>query len=227
MLVARAQRDPYLHKTTRRSRFGMRRAAAVAIAAVALLWFNGARAAETRAILLRGWLAVFSGGLDTLADELMARGINAEVRKHLYWTTTVSDILRERAAGKVGMLILIGHSQGGNDAIEIARALELSHVQVDLLVTFDPYGQKPVPANVARAINYYQNGGWGLPLIPEAGFRGKLVNIDLAGDSSIFHYNIDKNDRIHAEVLREIEALPPPAPPVNRQANTQAKSRRK
>lgn len=227
MLVARAQRDPYLHKTTRRSRFGVRRAAAVAIAAVALLWFNGARAAETRAILLRGWLAVFSGGLDTLADELRARGINAEVRKHLYWTTTVSDILRERAAGKVGMLILIGHSQGGNDAIEIARALELSHVQVDLLVTFDPYGQKPVPANVARAINYYQNGGWGLPLIPEAGFRGKLVNIDLASDSSIFHYNIDKNDRIHAEVLREIEALPPPAPPVNRQANTQAKSRRK
>jgi hypothetical protein len=226
MLVARAQRNLYLGLMTRRSRFGLRCATAGAIA-VALLWSDCARAAETRAILLRGWLAVFSGGLDKLADELRARGINAEVRKHLYWTTTVSDILRERAAGKVGMLILIGHSQGGNDAIEIARALEISHVQVDLLVTFDPYGQKPVPPNVARAINYYQNGGWGLPLIPEAGFRGKLVNIDLADDSSIFHYNIDKNDRIHSEVLREIEALPPPAPPVKTQANTQAKNRRK
>ena len=198
-----------------------------AAAAVALLWSNAAHAAETRAILLRGWLAVFSGGLDTLADELKARGINAEVRKHLYWTTTVSDILRERAAGKIGKLILIGHSQGGNDAIEIARALEISHVPVDLLVTFDPYGQKPVPANVARAINYYQHGGWGLPLIPETGFRGKLVNIDLAGDSNIFHYNIDKSDRIHAEVLREVDALAPPVAPANTQANTQAKSRRK
>jgi hypothetical protein len=198
-----------------------------AVAAVALLWTSAAHAAETRAILLRGWLAVFSGGLDTLADELKARGINAEVRKHLYWTTTVTDILRERAAGRVGTLILIGHSQGGNDAIEIARALEISQVPVDLLVTFDPYGQKPVPANVARAINYYQHGGWGLPLIPETGFRGRLVNIDLAGDSSIFHYNIDKNDRIHAEVLREVDALPSPSAPVNTQANTQAKSRRK
>jgi hypothetical protein len=197
------------------------------VAAIALLWCTGAVAAETRAILLRGWLGLFSGGLDKLADELGAQGVHSEVRKHLYWTTTVTDILRDRAAGKIGMLILIGHSQGGNDAIEIAHALELSHVPVDLLVTFDPYGQKPVPANVARAINYYQNGGWGLPLIPEAGFRGKLVNIDLAGDSSIFHYNIDKNDRIHAEVLREIEALPPRAPPVNTQANTRAKSRRK
>ena len=75
--------------------------------------------------------------------------------------------LRERAAGKIGTLILMGHSQGGNDAIEIARALEISHVPVDLLVTFDPYHQKPVPANVARAINYYQRGGWGLALVPD------------------------------------------------------------
>jgi thioesterase domain-containing protein len=105
------------------------------------------------------------------------------VRKHLYWTTTVIDILRERTAGKVGALILMGHSQGGNDAIEIARALEISHVPVDLLVTFDPYQQKPVPANVARAINYYQRGGWGLALVPETGFHGKLINNDLAADS--------------------------------------------
>jgi hypothetical protein len=53
---------------------------------------------------------------------LRARGINAAMRNHLYWTTPVSDILRERAAGKVGALILMGHSQGGNDAIQIARA---------------------------------------------------------------------------------------------------------
>jgi hypothetical protein len=135
--------------------------AAVVIATGVLLWCDGALAAETRAILLRGYLGLFSDGLDRLAQELRARGINAEVRKHLYWTTTVSDILRERTAGKVGALILMGHSQGGNDAIEIARALEISYVPVDLLVTFDPYQQKPVPANVARAINYYQRGGDG------------------------------------------------------------------
>ena len=84
------------------------------------MWCNGSLAAETRAILLRGYLGLFSDGLDRLAEELRARGINAEVRRHLYWTTAVSDILRERAAGKLGALILMGHSQGGNDAIECA-----------------------------------------------------------------------------------------------------------
>jgi hypothetical protein len=188
--------------------------AAVMIATGAVLGCEGTHAAETHAILLRGYLGLFSDGLDRLAQELRARGINAEVRKHLYWTTTVSDILRERTAGKVGALILMGHSQGGNDAIEIARALEISYVPVDLLVTFDPYQQKPVPANVARAINYYQRGGWGLALVPETGFRGKLVNNDLAADATITHFNIDDDSRIHADVLREVDAI--------RQVNTQA-----
>jgi hypothetical protein len=178
-----------------------------ALVIATLLWCDGALAAETRAILLRGYLGLFSDGLDRLAQELRARGINAEVRKHLYWTTTVSDILRERAAGKIGALILMGHSQGGNDAIEIARALEISHVPVDLLVTFDPYQQKPVPTNVARAINFYQRGGWGLALVPEPGFRGRLVNNDLAADATITHFNINDDSRIHADVLREVDAL--------------------
>jgi hypothetical protein len=178
-----------------------------AVMAVALLWSNGALAAEPRVLLLRGWLAVFSGGLDHLADELRAGGINAEVRRHLYWTTAVSEILRDRAAGKIGPLILVGHSQGGNDAIEIARALQISNVPVDLVITLAPYLPKPVPANVGRAINYYQGGGWGSPLTPDAGFRGKLANFDLAGDPTIFHFNIDKSDRIQAEILREIQAF--------------------
>jgi hypothetical protein len=179
-----------------------------AVAAIALIWCGFAFAAEPRVLLLRGWLGVFSSGMDSLADELKARGIDAEVRRHLYWTTAVSDILRDRAAGKIGALILVGHSQGADDAIEIARALQISHVPVDLLVTIAPYGQKPVPANVVRAIDYYQAGGWGSPLTPEAGFRGKLSNIDLADDPTIFHLNIDKSERIHAEILREIAALP-------------------
>jgi hypothetical protein len=175
-----------------------------AVMAFALLGCDCALAAEPRVLLLRGWLSVFSGGLDRLADELKARGINAEVRRHLYWTTAVSEILRDRAAGKTGPLILVGHSQGGNDAIEIARALQISHVPVDLVVTLAPYMPKPVPANVGRAVNYYQGGGWGSPLTPDAGFRGKLSNFDLAGDPTIFHFNIDKNDRIQADILREI-----------------------
>jgi hypothetical protein len=50
-------------------------------------------------------------------------------------------------------------------------------------------------------------GGWGLALIPETGIRGKLVNNDLAADLTITHFNIDNDSGIHADVLREVDAL--------------------
>ena len=71
-----------------------------------------------------------------------------------------------------------------------------------------PVYPKPVPANVARAIDYYQAGGWGSPLTPGQGFRGALANHNVAGDQSISHFNIADNPRIRAEVVREIEAVP-------------------
>jgi hypothetical protein len=180
----------------------------VLIVLLALAWCHDAVAAENRVILLRGYLGLFSNGLDTLADELKAKGFDVEVRQHLYWTDVVNDILRDRAAGKIGTLTFVGHSQGGNDAIEIATALSVSHVPVDLIVALTPVYPKPVPANVARAIDYYQAGGWGSPLTPGQGFRGTLANHNVAGDQSISHFNIAENPRIRAEVVREIEAVP-------------------
>jgi hypothetical protein len=120
-LSLRAARMPAV-----RDQFGSGRAARWigAIVAVALLSCDGARATEPRVLLLRGWLNMFSGGLDRLADELRARGIKAEVRRHLYWTTAVSEILRDRAAGNTGPLTLVGHSQGGNDAIVLRPGFE-------------------------------------------------------------------------------------------------------
>ncbi len=79
--------------------------------------------------------------------------------------------------------------------------------QVALLVTLAPYRQDPVPANVMRAINYYQSAGWGAPLTAGPGFRGKLSNVDVAEDSTVSHINIDKSARIQAEIAREIGAV--------------------
>jgi hypothetical protein len=191
------------------------------VVALALACCNAAFAAENRVILLRGYLGLFSNGLDELADELKAKGFDVEVRRHLYWTDVVNDLLRDRAAGKIGTLTFVGHSQGGNDAIEIATALQVSHVPVDLIVALAPVYPKPVPANVAKAIDYYQAGGWGSPLTAGQGFRGSLTNHNVAGDQSISHFNIAENPRIRAEVIREIEAVPQataaraqkPAPP--------------
>jgi hypothetical protein len=191
------------------ARFGSRLGAGWVAAALAivLLWWNNALAAEPRVLLLRGWFGVFSTGLDGLADELKAKGVNVEVAGHLYWETALSDILQERATGKIAPLVLVGHSQGANNVIDMARALAAHNIPVDLLVTLAPFMQSPIPNNVVRAINYYQSPGWGAPLTTDDGFRGKLSNIDVSNDWTITHISIDKSPRIHADIAREVVVL--------------------
>lgn len=171
------------------------------------VWGHAASAAEPRVLLLRGWFGVFSTGLDGIAGTLKANGINAEVAGHLYWETAVAEILRERAEGKVRPLVLIGHSQGANNVIDMARALAGHDVRVDLLVTLAPYMQNAIPANVIHAINYYQSPGWGAPLAPDQGFHGVLQNNDMSGDWTITHVSIDKSTRVQADILREVSGV--------------------
>ena len=111
------------------------------------------------------------------------------------------------AEGKTDALVLVGHSQGANNVIDMARVLEAKNVPVALLITLAPYKQNPIPSNVMRAINYYQSGGWGAPLTAGPGFRGKMSNVDVAEDSTVSHINIDKSARIQAEIAREIGAI--------------------
>ena len=175
--------------------------------AFALLWGNCAHA-ETQVYLLRGWFGVFSTGMDSMAEQLRGKGIQAEAIGHLAWRSTVSKLVKERAAGKTGQLVLVGHSQGANNVIEMARELATHKIPVDLLITLAPFLQDPVPPNVVRALNYYQSPGWGTPLSPDRGFQGELSNIDIGSESGIFHINIDKSSRVQAEVVGAITALP-------------------
>src|SRR5262247_1153313 len=177
-----------------------------ALVALALFW-GACAEAETQVYLLRGWFGVFSTGLDTMAEELRAKGIKAEAVGHLAWRSTASKVARERDAGKTVRLVLVGHSQGGNNVIDIARELEGRKIPVDLLITLAPWLQDPVPSNVVRAVNYYQSGGWGSPLTAVTGFKGELSNIDMGSDQGTFHVNIDKNAKVQAEIVRAIAAL--------------------
>jgi hypothetical protein len=175
--------------------------------AIALLWSSGTKA-EMRVYLLRGWFGVFSTGLDSLADELRSKGIKAETVGHLAWRSTLSNIIQYHAAGKSSPLVLVGHSQGANNVIEMARLLEKEKIPVDLLVTLAPLLQDPVPGNVVRAINYYNSPGWGAPVTADAAYRGKLSNINLGGDLGISHIAMDKSPKIQAEIERAILAVP-------------------
>ena len=180
--------------------------ARLALLVVALLCCDSA-VAETRVYLLRGWFGVFSTGMDSMAQELQRKGIKAEAIGHTAWKSTVARIVKDRAAGETGRLVLVGHSQGANNIVEMARELQAHRVSVDLLITLAPFLQDPVPPNVVRAVNYYQPGGWGSPLVAEGGFTGELVNIDVAAYADTFHVTIDKSAKIQAEVLGAIGSL--------------------
>jgi hypothetical protein len=179
----------------------------LALVALGLFAHGGALAAEPRVILLRGWFGVFSTGLDGIADQLKALGIKTEVAGHLNWSNEVADILRDRAAGHSGPLVLVGHSQGANNVIDMARSLQAYNVTIDLMVTLSPFMQNPVPANVVKAIDYYQGPGWGQPLEADRGFHGKIVNINLVDDPTISHIGMDKSTKVQAEIVQDIIAL--------------------
>jgi hypothetical protein len=175
-----------------------------AIVAIALLWSNIAQAAETKAYLLRGWFGIFSTGLDNIAEQLRAKGIRAEVLSHLSWKTAVAEILQEHAAGNSFRLVLVGHSQGANNVIDMARALAPHKIKVDLLITLAPFMQDDVPDNVVMAVNYFTSPGWGQALTAVPGFHGKISNNNVIGDPSSFHIIIDKDPNVQTAVLREI-----------------------
>lgn len=175
--------------------------------AVSGLLLPAAAFAETQVYFLRGWFGVFSTGMDAMAEQLRAKGIKAEAIGHLAWRGVVDKIAAERAAGRPGPLVLVGHSQGANNVIEMAAELEKKKIPVDLLITLAPYLQDPVPGNVVRALNYYQAGGWGAPLSAERGAKTKISNIDMQGDLISTHVNIDKNERVQADINREVVAL--------------------
>jgi hypothetical protein len=175
-------------------------------------------AQPTRVYLLRGLLDVWSYGMDDLANKLRAVGVEAVVVNHSAWPEIARTLVQQRASGAyTGPIVLVGHSLGGDDVVRAAQALGAAGVAVDLLMPVDPVTPLEVPANVKRAINFYQaNNGWGVPLRPAAGFHGAFTNADLESNRrdlrevNTGHASIDKGPKVHAEIIREVLRLRAP-----------------
>jgi len=174
--------------------------------------------------LLRGFIGVFSTGIDHLGTEVNAAGVHGEVFQDDQWSDLATAIeVKYRNHPDAEPLVLIGHSYGADDAINISRQLDTAGVPVDLLVTLDPVTPQPVPKNVRLCVNLYQsNGIWdnlpwlrGIPLQQEPGSTGKLYNANIRTDRrdlldpDVNHFNIEKKQKIHNEVLRMLLAVCP------------------
>lgn len=176
--------------------------------------------------LVRGFIGVFSTGIDTLRDKLDEEGVRALVYQDIQASSLASTI-REKYAGATNVepLVLVGHSYGADDVINIARELNRDHIMVDLVVTLDPVTPRTVPPNVRKCINLYQsNGVWdnlpwlrGVPLKaekPELGLP-ELTNANVRVDRTdllepgLDHFNIDKKPKVQGEVISLVLAACP------------------
>lgn len=159
---------------------------------------------DVHVYLLRGLMNIWSLGLDDLSDQIRAHGIATTVGNHL----DASDMAADAIAGyKKGVrhIILIGHSWGGNAAVDVADALNKEHIPVDLIVLFDPsFGKAVVPRNVRKVVNFYIPSGLGFAAVGSKKFTGKVENIDEENNPDIDHLNIEKNKALHAKTIKLI-----------------------
>jgi pimeloyl-ACP methyl ester carboxylesterase len=174
--------------------------------------------------LLRGWIGIFSTGIDHLGEEINAEGVRATVYQDDQWrrlADTIADVYTAVPEDQREPVVLIGHSYGADDVVNIARRLDERHVKVDLVVTIDPTTPPPVPSNIVRTYNVYRNGladfipvVRGIPLkkeSPDAG--GELVNVNINTDPRNInepgtdHFNIEKKAKVHAVVIEQVLAV--------------------
>jgi Thioesterase domain len=147
--------------------------------------------------LLRGFLNIFSLGMDDLATKLQADGISATVMNHAESDIVASQIVTSYNGGDRGPIVLIGHSLGADAIVEVADRLARYSIPVALMVLFDGTEPHQIPANVATAVNYTKH----FMISPMTGSVGVVSNVDFSGDPSIDHLSIDTVPSLQAQTL--------------------------
>ncbi len=176
----------------------------------------GGRAGTT--YLVRGWMGIFSGGMDRLSEEIGQAGVNARIYQHDQCAELAKTMVeRYRSSNAREPICMIGHSFGSDDALIIARELDKVGVPVDLIITMDAVNETVVPKNVKLCVNYWQPGIFGssnflrgIPLTQEPGSAGKLYNVNLFEEGKDLrepttnHINIDEAPKLHKAIIEHV-----------------------
>ena len=162
---------------------------------------SGGAQASGHIYLLRGLAGIFSTGLDVLDEKLV--GYSATVHPHDFYNSLAQEATRLQKSGK-GPIIIIGHSLGADAAIYMAEKMKTLGASVALIVTFGPTTNLVAPSNVAQVIN--QDTGTTL-VTKGPGFRGSISNVNLNSAADINHLNIEKSNRLHANIISKIQTI--------------------
>ena len=183
--------------------------AAIVISACFNTRAQAQQAVHGRAYLFYGLIPQIDWGMDELAQRINRSGIAAGNYSHAIWRGVTDQAIADYRRDPRPIAV-VGHSIGGDSAIEFAAALGAAHVPVSLLITYDPTrGAGGVPANVHRYINLYQSSNvlGGGDITPGSGFHGHYASYNLKDRSEIIHVNLDKFSRIQELLAAKVRAM--------------------
>lgn len=163
-------------------------------------------AAAEEVYMIRGFLNVFSNGMNQMTKQLRARGIRATAISNGDWRGIAQKIIRRSKQKKVSYpIVIVGHSLGGVEAPDFANALGAAGVPVALVIGLDPGFRTPnrFSRGAKRVINYkipsgkhYRRG---------RGFSGKITTVDVS-KYGVDHVGIDKSRSVQRLVIKNIRA---------------------
>jgi hypothetical protein len=183
---------------------------------IAALIIAPCTAGITQVVLFTGFLAGPGPdtGMDLLNERLAAAGIPDYLGQVFEWDEhdEAFDWVNQ-FVGDRGTLVLVGHSFGGNSALQLAdNYLNPLNVTVDLTVQIDPVwnfgdgANDVLPSNVDVGFNYYQIAtGFLEPQGEDFVVGATNINAEvLFNDTSITHTSIDDDLRLHTLIGQHV-----------------------
>lgn len=154
-----------------------------------------------RIYLFRGLFGgVFSRGMDTLAEKLSSQGHVTSVHRWMERELVQEQVLAGGSSAQQ-TIALIGHSLGGNSANYMGNDLTDAGLDVAYVATIDATGPRPAPDGVTS--DNFRSSDWRDKPVPGANeFNFPELN----------HIQIDKDDRVHQQILDRCGADTKPGP---------------
>ena len=155
--------------------------------------------------LLRGLTNVLSPGIDQLNEDLQRRNVDVTIANHAFSDSLALDAIDGCKSGRIGSIVLVGHSLGASAAVSMAEQLQKAGLHVALIVTVDPVTKIVVPSNVHLLRNYYLSSGVGTVVQRDGRFHGTLQNVDM-GKTEYGHVSLTTAPVVQNQAMHDILA---------------------
>lgn len=152
----------------------------------------------------RGGFDIFSTGMNQMANDLKAKKIRASSQSFMSWQSIANDIVKRSKEKKVSYpIIVLGHSFGADAVTEFANFLGQNGISTELVIAFDPTGQRTLTKGAKKVINY-RSSHIG-PFVKGPGFRGTLTHVDVSKYGAN-HFTIEQVKEVQALAMKEVLA---------------------